>query len=100
VKAWPRLLVCAAAALLAACASPTPRPAAPAPAPAPAAEANRPNVNLAGFPAEFRQGYSDGCATARGSRVRDETRFKTDVQYANGWRDGNDICSRRAGTAR
>jgi hypothetical protein len=53
------------------------------------------NANLSGFPPPFREGYRDGCSSAGGDRVRDEARFKSDSQYASGWRDGNDICSRR-----
>jgi hypothetical protein len=56
-----------------------------------------PNVNLAGYPQAFKDGYADGCATARaaiGSR-RDEARFKADAQYAQGWRDGHDACGKR-----
>lgn len=53
------------------------------------------NVNLSGFPPAFREGYSDGCASARGPRTRSEARFKSDQQYASGWRDGLDICKRR-----
>jgi len=53
------------------------------------------DVNLSGYPPEFRQGYADGCASAKGSRTRDDKRFHSDYQYAQGWRDGNDICKRR-----
>ena len=55
------------------------------------------NVNLAGYPPEFRAGYADGCASSKRSagKVRDEDRFKRDNQYASGWRDGFDICSRQ-----
>ena len=60
----------------------------PLPLPAPA-------VNLSGYPLEFRQGYADGCASVNAARKRDETRFKADANYAQGWRDGNDICRRR-----
>jgi hypothetical protein len=67
--------------------SPTPPPAQQT-APAPA-------VNLAGFPAVFRSGYGDGCASANASRRRDEARFKSEPDYAQGWRDGYDICRRR-----
>lgn len=65
----------------------------PASQPGPAA----PNVNLAGYPQAFKEGYGDGCASARmllGKR-KDERRFKSDSQYAQGWRDGYDICRRR-----
>lgn len=56
-----------------------------------------PNVNLAGYPQAFKDGYADGCATARaaiGTR-KDEARFAADAQYAQGWRDGHDACRRR-----
>ena len=72
-------------ALLAACATQQ-APSQPAPGSA---------VNLSGYPPEFREGYKDGCASVGASRVRNETRFKADAQYASGWRDGFDICSRK-----
>ncbi|MBI2320312.1 MAG: hypothetical protein HYY28_12860 [Betaproteobacteria bacterium] len=53
------------------------------------------SVNLSGFPPAFREGYADGCASVRGTQKRSERRFKSDQQYANGWRDGFDICRRR-----
>jgi hypothetical protein len=56
-----------------------------------------PNVNLAGYPPAFRAGYLDGCEAARRQDSRkDEKRFKSDAQYAAGWRDGSDICARPA----
>jgi hypothetical protein len=71
-----------AATLLAACANTKP----PAP-----------KINLTGFPPAFRDGYTDGCQSARPGALkrRDETRFAQDTQYAMGWRDGNDICRKR-----
>jgi len=54
-----------------------------------------PNVNLSGYPPEFRHGYADGCASVNAARKRDEARFKSDANYAQGWRDGYDICRRR-----
>lgn len=56
-----------------------------------------PSVNLSGYPPEFRQGYVDGCASAKpnAARKRDEARFKADASYAQGWRDGYDICQRK-----
>ncbi len=62
-----------------------------------ATQPNRPNVNLSGYPPAFQQGYADGCHSARsliGVR-KDEARFKSDNLYAQGWRDGYDICSKR-----
>jgi len=77
------LLVLVVAVGLAACSQPRPKPA-------------QANVNLAGFPPTYKQGYVDGCATSHGLRtVRDEAAFKADFQYASGWRDGKDICKKR-----
>lgn len=60
------------------------------PAPTP-----QPKVNLSGYPLEFRQGYADGCASVNAARKRDEVRFKSDANYATGWRDGYSICKPR-----
>jgi hypothetical protein len=56
-----------------------------------------PTANLSGYPAEFKQGHSDGCASARpnAARMRDEKRMKTDANYAQGWQDGYDFCKRQ-----
>ena len=56
-----------------------------------------PAINLSGYPPEFRQGYTDGCASARpgAARQRDDASYKADANYAQGWRDGYDICRRR-----
>jgi hypothetical protein len=53
-------------------------------------------VNLSGYSASFKQGYSDGCESAgsRGQR-RNESRFKTEADYMMGWNDGFSICQRR-----
>ena len=69
-------------ALMAGCAS--------QPAPAPQSK-----VNLSGYPPAFRQGYADGCASVNATRKRDEARFKSDANYATGWRDGHSICKPR-----
>jgi len=55
-----------------------------------------PAVNLAGFPPAFKDGYNDGCQSvnAHAGTHRDEKRFASDRQYASGWRDGFDACSR------
>ena len=60
-----------------------------------AARPPAPNINLSGFPPEFKQGYTDGCTSSKGSRVRDEVRYRDQPQYASGWRDGFDICKRK-----
>jgi len=69
------------ALLLAACAGPEPRGR---------------QVNLSGFPPAFQQGYAEGCesAGARGVK-RDEARYETDFDYAQGWKDGYKICAKR-----
>ena len=51
-----------------------------------------PGVNLSGFPAEFKRGYADGCASTSGPMQRDASRFRANGQYARGWRDGFSIC--------
>jgi len=63
----------------------------------PTASSPRSNVNLSGYPPEFRQGYADGCASVQmgAARKRDEARFKSDANYMQGWSDGYDICQRR-----
>jgi len=67
----------------------SPAEARPSPAPPP------PNVNLQGFPLEYQQGYSDGCASASGPERKDATRFRTDGQYRSGWQDGNALCKKQ-----
>ena len=52
------------------------------------------NVNLQGFPLEYRQGYADGCASASGGERKDAARFKSDGQYRTGWIDGRALCKR------
>lgn len=68
----------------------TPTPAQPQGNPNPPA-----NVNLQGFPLEYRQGYADGCASVSGSERKDAARFKGDGQYRSGWMDGNTVCRKR-----
>jgi hypothetical protein len=89
------------ALLAAGCAgvAPSPAPAGPAPgpfAPAPTAPASPPaNINLQGFPLEYRQGYADGCTSATGAERKDTARFASDGQYRTGWQDGNALCRKR-----
>ena len=72
-----------AAAVVAAC-TPTP------------SKAPESQVNLAGFPPAFRDGYNEGCRSAQsGSSRRDDKRYAEDRQYAAGWRDGFDMCKRK-----
>ena len=52
------------------------------------------NVNLSGFPPEYKVGYDDGCSSVKLPLLqkKDSARFKSDQMYAQGWRDGNDMC--------
>ena len=82
------LIALTAAAMLGACASAgSGRPGADDPATVTSA------INLSGFPADFRRGFTDGCSAARagGSAVRP----RIDGQYAVGWNDGFDYCKPR-----
>lgn len=53
-----------------------------------------PRVNLSGYSAAFKQGYSDGCDSAGSRQRRDEKRFKTETDYMMGWNDGFSVCQR------
>jgi hypothetical protein len=83
------LLLCVAV-LVAGCesvggGSAPPAPAAPAKAPAP-------RFNLTGYPAAFKDGYADACATPR---RRNAQRFKAENEYSMGWQDGVSACRSR-----
>ena len=68
----------------------------PSPAPAqPSVQRPPPPVNLSGYSPAFKQGYTDGCASARGSMRRDEARFRSDNDYMMGWSDGSSVCRNR-----
>lgn len=58
------------------------------------AKAPAPAYNLAGYPPSMRDGYIDGCESAKGTSFgrKDAKRFADDAQYAMGWNDGNSIC--------
>ena len=85
--------------LLASCALLAPAPAEETPAQAAErrAKAPPPAYNLAGYPPAVRDGYIDGCESAKRSpwAHKDEKRFAADGQYRMGWNDGMSICSRR-----
>ena len=91
-----------AIALASGCATVTPvgaPPATPYGTPTPSAPQGNPNppanVNLQGFPLQYRQGYADGCASVSGTERKDAARFKSDGQYRTGWQDGNALCKKR-----
>jgi len=56
----------------------------------------QPRINLTGYSAAFKQGYADGCESARSLLShQDGRRFQSDADYAMGWKDGYSICERR-----
>ena len=54
----------------------------------------RPTYNLTGYSPAFKDGYIDGCETAKKTSygLKDERRFSTDSQYRMGWNDGFSVC--------
>ena len=67
------------------------RPAGPPPPSA------RPVYNLTGYSPAFKDGYIDGCETAKKSAygAKDTRRISTDTQYRLGWNDGFSLCRRK-----
>lgn len=61
----------------------------------PARQPSQSQVNLSGYSATFRQGYNDGCDSARTSMRRDEKRYLGDGDYKMGWNDGHSMCQAR-----
>jgi predicted small lipoprotein YifL len=61
------------------------------------AQASRPAYNLAGYPPAVREGYIDGCESAKGTSYarKDAARFAADAQYQMGWNDGYGICGKK-----
>ena len=54
----------------------------------------RPTYNLAGYSPAFKDGYVDGCETAKKTSYgfKNKQRFSKDSQYRNGWKDGFNMC--------
>lgn len=54
----------------------------------------RPIYNLSGYPPAFKDGYIDGCETAKKTAYgyKDERRLSADSQYRAGWNDGLSLC--------
>ena len=59
--------------------------------------APKPTYNLTGYPPAVRDGYIDGCESAKRSSYarKDATRFASDPQYQMGWNDGYGICGKK-----
>ena len=60
------------------------------------AKAARPAYNLTGYPPAVRDGYIDGCESAKHTPYgrKDGARMEGDPQYAMGWNDGYSICKK------
>jgi hypothetical protein len=58
------------------------------------AQASRPTYNLTGYPPAVREGYIDGCESAKRTEYarKDAQRMSGDPQYSMGWNDGFSIC--------
>jgi hypothetical protein len=57
-------------------------------------QAARPAYNLTGYPPAVREGYIDGCESAKKTPYarKDAKRMAGDPQYSMGWNDGFSIC--------
>lgn len=61
------------------------------------AQAARPTYNLSGYPPAVRDGYIDGCESAKRTPYgrKDAARMANDAQYSMGWNDGFAICNKK-----
>jgi hypothetical protein len=75
---------------------PSSKPETPAQAQERRGQASRPAYNLAGYPPAVREGYIDGCESAKRTQYarKDARRFAEDGQYSMGWNDGFSICKK------
>jgi hypothetical protein len=95
-----RIAVALAAFMLGACAVAPPAPVAPPRVETPKegaerrARAAKPTYNLTGYPPAVREGYIDGCESAKRSEFarKDAARMTGDPQYSMGWNDGYSLC--------
>jgi hypothetical protein len=104
MREWYRIkrneLLPLAALLLAACASapraPVDKPETPVQATERRTRAPAPTYNLTGYPPAVRDGYIDGCESAKGTALgrKDLKRFADDAQYSMGWNDGFALCKK------
>ena len=76
---------------------PPDRPETPVQAQERRTKASRPTYNLSGYPPAVREGYIDGCESAKSSEYarKDAKRFAADPQYSMGWNDGFSICGKK-----
>ncbi len=61
------------------------------------ARAAPPTYNLTGYPPAVREGYIDGCESAKMTTYarKDARRMSDDPQYSMGWNDGFSICKKK-----
>lgn len=52
------------------------------------------SINLAGFPPEYRRGFTDGCANV-GAAKPAAPAAGADVQFQQGFKDGFSYCTKR-----
>ena len=78
-------------------APPPDKPETPAAAVERRTAASKPTYNLAGYPPAVREGYIDGCESAKRTQYarKDAKRFAADPQYSMGWNDGYGICGKK-----
>jgi hypothetical protein len=96
-----RTLACLLTVLAAGCAAVPRAPASeavepPADAAARRSKAAPPTYNLTGYPPAVREGYIDGCESAKRTVYarKDAQRMSGDPQYSMGWNDGFSICKK------
>jgi hypothetical protein len=85
------------------CASVPPAPVSPPESETPRQATERrsqaapPTYNLTGYPPAVRDGYIDGCESAKKSTYarKDAGRMSQDPQYSMGWNDGFSICTKK-----
>ena len=94
--ALPALLLAAACAAPP-LAPPPDKPEAPAAAQQRRQQATRPTYNLSGYPPAVKEGYIDGCESAKKTQFarKDAKRMAADPQYEMGWNDGFSICKKK-----
>jgi len=49
-------------------------------------------VDLSNKSQAFKDGFNDGCETAKGNYTKDSSRFKSDPEYNEGWFAGRSSC--------
>ena len=93
----PALVAAGCAVRPVATALPPDRPETPVQAQERRTKASRPTYNLTGYPPAVRDGYIDGCESAKRSEYarKDAQRFAADAQYSMGWNDGFGICGKK-----